>query len=265
MRTFPLYLKWGLVFLLIILVLFLIFYKPAGARARDFAIASTSWVLGPVHRIGSLFSKGWDSLKERARAYSENQQLRAREALLLVDKTEFENLRQENEEMRKALEIKKDLKRNTTYSEVLGNFSEGRDEYLIISQNDASSIHEGSPVLSPEGIFVGVVRTAGDTSATVRLLASPTETMTVRLSPAGIEGVATGNNNGEYLISLIPENANVSIGDVAISAGRNENIPGGIAVGDVVSIEHESGGFLKIVVRSPQNANLLDHVSVLLD
>lgn len=124
-------------------------------------------------------------------------------------------------------------------------------------------IPEGAAAFSVSGILLGFVRVASGNTATVRTLASPSESISVRVLPAGVDGILRGDNNGEYLVSLIPSASDINAGDAIIAAGRNAEINAGAVIGFVVSVERRpTETFLGVRVRSPVEINFIDRVLI---
>jgi len=243
----------------------LLFYDPAEGRARMVVSRATSWAVGPLYGLGKSWNRLGARLYERAAAFRENSELKEINMRLLIDKAEFLLIQKENETLRRALKLQEETKQALSDADIIGAFNEGREEYLILNRGSAAGVSEGSAVLSPEGALVGVVRTVSSETSTVRLLASASEHLTVSILPANVNASLRGDNSGEYVISLVPADAPILIGDAVVTAGLNDNIPAGIAVGAVAAVgESAAGSFKEIRVKSPVEVLFLDRVLVLL-
>lgn len=196
------------------------------------------------------------------RGVREYHSVRREIAQFVVDRAELERLRRENETLRSVLKLRERNPR-MFYARALGWFSEGRDEYLVIEKPDGTDPREGAGVLSPQEVLIGVIKTVSANSVTARLLTSPSETIGVRILPSGVEGVLTGDNNGEYDIALVPSGAELHTGDPLVTSGRNNLILPGIPVGVVTDINRREGeSFLNVRARAFADAYELDHVVI---
>lgn len=241
-------------------------YPPTSHIFRNTASVTAQWVLKPFHFFGTILNKGWKNAGGYLSAYRENRDLLNTQALLVADKTRMLILERENQDLRKALGLRDETKRDVFYGDVIGSFAEGRDEYLIVSRDRNRSLPEGAAALSPGGILLGFVRIISDNAATIRLIASPSESISVRILPSGVDGIMRGDNSGEYLISLVPSAAEVNAGDVVVTAGRNLGVPSAVPVGFVANVERRpTETFLWIRVKSPVEANFLDKIFILAD
>ncbi|MBI3627875.1 MAG: rod shape-determining protein MreC [Candidatus Sungbacteria bacterium] len=250
--------RWIFLGLLGVVVMSILVFAPV----RRFSTSAVSKIFSPIvrpfHLAGTWVRGGMIRLSAWEGAIANQDAIEH----LAVDKAVFESLKKENADFRALLAIRASTKRNGEYAEVTGGFHEDRDEYITIATS--GEIPEGSVVLSPSGILIGIVRTSTADQATVRLISSPSETVTVSILPANAEGVLVGDNNGEYQISLIPGSAQVHTGDPVLSAGRNENILPGTLIGYVAEALYVSGDtFLSVRAKVPLDAMNLDHVFVI--
>ena len=264
-RSLRITIWWSGTLLFLALASVLLFYDPAEGGARMVVSRLTSWAIGPLHGLANSWNRWGARLYERAAAFRENSELKEINLRLLIDKTELSRLQEENETLRRALKLREETKQAVSDADIIGAFNEGREEYLIINRGSAAGIEEGSAVLSPKSVLVGVVRTVSDETATVRLLASASERLTVSILPANVSAALRGDNSGEYVISLVPADASIGIGDAVVTAGLNEGIPAGIAVGAVAAVgQSAAGSFQEVRVKSPVEILFLDGVLVLL-
>jgi len=250
----------------VILIAVATFYAPASARLRNFFGPTGVWLIAPLHNAGRIIGNSKNQVLDLLTSYRDNQALREQQSEMLVDKAAFLLLQNENQALRSALGIAEEGQRAVAYAAIIGGFAEGRDEYWIINAGISKNIHEGQTVLSADGVMAGIVRTVSQNTATVRLLASPSESLTVTLLPAKIDALLRGDNNGEYVLSLVPDSVEVSRGDVVVTAGRNPGVPSELPVGSVVSIEKRSAeSFQDVRLKAPATLQFIDHVIILID
>lgn len=243
-------------------VVVLFMFLPAKGALRMGIASAGSWLIKPVSAVARLPG----GIIERINIFRDAVEHASREEGIVIDRAAFELIKQENDALRRALNMVESAKRKSVYSEVIGGFSEGRDEYLIVKLPDGASLHEGAVAFSPQGVLLGFVRAATESTATIRLASSPDETVTVTIVGAGVDAVMKGNNNGEYIVSLVPESALVETGAVVVTSGRNPGVPGGTPVGVVVSLEKIPGElYYQVRVKSPVSFATLSNAILFLD
>lgn len=255
--------RWVITGLALILVLGIIFYAPFGGAMRGTLAGLMRPAVDAVHTFSLSLRRFGAWVEDRFIKSDEERQFRRERESLIVERARLEEINRENVSLRALLGLKERGLAQLTALDVAGNFSEDRDEYLILSPSSDSFLKEGDAVFSPAGAFVGIIRTVSENSATVRIISSPSETMTVRIHPSGVEAVFQGDNNDEGILALVPESAEIQIGDVVTTAGRNAGIPAGIPIGDVVEIvRHTTDTFLGVRVKLAANTRSLERVFV---
>lgn len=258
--------RWTVAGITLAFILTVLFYHPVGYGLRTGIGAISSWVVRPFSMASRSTHWALQSGRDAVGAWRQIGRLREVEEKFFVQSVEYARLAEEVEALKRALDIRARASRPTKTAEILGSFSEGRDEFLIITQTDNAEIREGAIVLSLEGVLIGIVRTVSSHTATVRLIESPSETLTVSVHPSGVNGVLKGDNNGEYIISLVPKDANVNMGDTVSAEGRNLGIPGGTPVGVVVEVERSpTESFLMLRAKAPFDLYTISDVMVVLE
>lgn len=239
-----------------------IIFLPFRGALRAAAAGGVAWLIQPVSMVARIPA----GIMERIGAFKSGADFMKEKEALMIDRAELELLKKENEALRTALAMGRAAQRNASYGSVIGGFSEGRDEYLIVRLAEGTTLHEGAVAFSPAGVLIGFVRAAAETTATIRLISSPDETITVTIVGPGIDAVMKGDNNGEYVVSLVPETAAVELGALVVASGRNPGIPGGTPVGTVVSVERIPGElYYDVRVKSPVPFAALSDVILLFD
>ncbi|MBI4134798.1 MAG: rod shape-determining protein MreC [Candidatus Sungbacteria bacterium] len=261
-RSFAYWVGLALAFLLVVLF---IFYPPFSKALRSGVGSVSSFVAAPISGVARAVNTLGTSATHWLGAFREAERLRTVEERLVFVEAEYAKLQTANETLMQALEIGKREGRRTVAAEVIGSFYEGRDEFLVIKES-SGAVSEGAVVLSPQGVILGVIRTTASNTATVRLLSSPSETITVAVYPSGVNGVLRGDNNGEYLISLVAKDAAVNPGDVVVSIGRNAGVPSFTPVGAVVNVSHSpTESFLDVRAKAPMDVATLSQVIIILE
>jgi len=108
-------------------------------------------------------------------------------------------------------------------------------QYVIINRGSDDGLRRGMPVVTQQGLIGRVAAiTAG--AARVQLITDPASTVNVRLEPSGAQAVLQGQLNGEIILDMIPQNANIQAGDLVLTSGLGGGFPANILIGQVSSI-----------------------------
>ncbi len=116
----------------------------------------------------------------------------------------------------------------------------GRDaspflQYVIINRGSDYGIRRGMPVVTQQGL-VGRIAAVTATAARVQLITDNASIINVRLDPSQAQGVLQGQITGDVLVNMIPQSANVQIGDLVLTSGLGGTYPPNILIGQVTGV-----------------------------
>lgn len=234
-------------------------FNQARLKARIFVLPLPQ----VIERAGYAtigFVQLWTDVTNLAAQNSElrekNLELQAK--LIMVDK-----IKQENELLRQELMLDNFVgARQTVVARVAAASVEGFFQTITIDQGANSGIHSGNPVLS-SGFLAGVVGETTDNAATVKLVIAHTIAIPVEMTRSRAKGLLRGGVKG-LVVEDIPIDAVLGAGEPIMTAGLINNIPAGIAVGEIDSIISTKGDIFQTAkVKSPINFNQLNIVTVI--
>jgi rod shape-determining protein MreC len=116
----------------------------------------------------------------------------------------------------------------------------GRDpspflRYVIINVGSNQGVLPGMPVVTDKGL-VGRVDAVLTEAARVQLVTDAASAINVRMQASTTEAMLVGSTSGDLSIDMIPQDANIQVGDVVLTSGLGGNYPANILVGQVVSV-----------------------------
>ncbi|MEA3441326.1 MAG: rod shape-determining protein MreC [Chloroflexota bacterium] len=116
----------------------------------------------------------------------------------------------------------------------------GRDpspflQYVLINRGSDDGLRRGMPVVTQQGL-VGRVAAVTANAARVQLITDAGSNVNVRLEPSRAQAVLQGDVTGELSLDMIPQSAEVQIGDLVLTSGLGGNFPADILVGQVTSV-----------------------------
>ena len=119
----------------------------------------------------------------------------------------------------------------------------GRDpspflQYVIINRGSDDGLRRGMTVVTQQGL-VGRISRVTAVSANVQLITDPALNLNVRLQPSRDRAVLSGSITGDLLLEFIPQEANVSSGDIVLTSGFGGNYPPNVLIGQVTSIRSQ--------------------------
>ena len=237
-RTLPL-----LIFTLIAIALLVLHEGGQLQPIED--VAQT--VLGPVERavsglfngIGDLFSAVRD-LREQTRdcPFDRNALLEKANQDLLTENARLTGLQSENDALKALLNFTQE---NPTYqyqtAAVIGRDPSPYVRFITINAGSREGLKKDMPVVTAGGTLIGRIDQVNLRSSKVQLLNDPSSAVNVRLQTSGITGLVIGQSSGLLRMQYIPLEAKLSSDDIALTSGLGGNLPRGLVVGQVITIE----------------------------
>jgi rod shape-determining protein MreC len=269
--------------LLIFLIGFIVLVALIGYSLRDrgnvtiaeqFINDTVGWVQNifnvPVTFVTEIFTN-IDDIKN---TYSENQILREQLGQYKGLIYETEELREENKELREALELtESDLLRSfhAIQAIVISRSPERWLDEVTINRGKQHGVRENMVVITAEGM-VGKIQTAQQYTSKVQLLTgfdqfNRISAMISREKGKEINGMIEGfdKETGTLMFRIIEESdKNVKKDELVVSSGMGGVFPAGMVIGKVKDVVPDQYGLTRTALVEPA-ANLYDinHVMVL--
>ncbi len=134
---------------------------------------------------------------------------------------------------------------------------------ISINKGTRDGITIGMPVVSQLGL-IGRVSDVTANASRVLLITDVSSAISGRLQTTRDEGSIVGQSSNDLRMEFIPLNAKVQEGDIVITSGLGGNLPAGIVIGQVTSVQQrEFELFQNAVVRSLNNFATLETVLVI--
>lgn len=189
-----------------------------------------------------------DRLHNADAYYEENQKLKAQIGELNKQLTEYDDLKEEVEELRKFVVIKEE---HPDYiisqpASVLGYIANDPFRAFNIDKGSAEGIEPYCPVVTAEGL-IGITIDVSEHVSTVRTILSPDLSIASVSSSTNadsgiIEGSVLTAENGCTKLSHLSLDHELRVGDLMITSGNSGLFPKGYAVGTVKSLGVEMNG-----------------------
>jgi rod shape-determining protein MreC len=184
----------------------------------------------------------------------------------IVDQAELSQLKEEYSNIKKQINFFSEKKWDYVTARITGkNVDPFESSVYLFFQNAESRISVGAPAITENGVFVGVVKKVEGDIVTVRLLGDgQTKIGVALLNDERTIGVVEGGFGKSIRMNFIPQNENVSAGDIVVSSGLTEHIPYGLPIGTVEAVEKEPyQPFQSAVISSLANPNTLRILSII--
>ena len=195
-------------------------------------VTAQTWLATRFQAVQSYVSAPQDMARVRQR----NTELEAQVSQLQAD---IIDLKQQIAETR-ILSALVGFARANPDNQVVAAAVIGRDaspflQYVIINRGSDFGIRRGMPVVTHQGL-VGRIAAVTASAARVQLITDNASTINVRSDPSQTQGVLQGQITGDVLVDMIPQSANVQIGDLVLTSGLGGTYPPNILIGQVTGV-----------------------------
>jgi rod shape-determining protein MreC len=205
-------------------------------------------ILAPVQSAlrsvaSGLSDFGYGVLHGR-RLREENRHLRQQLEAMRAAEIAQEELRQENERLRRLLQFAQSKKIRPLVARVLGVQPSAYFHTLIIGCGQADGARPRMVAVTDEGL-VGLVYAVTRHTAHVLLITDPNASVGARIQRAESRavGVCRGRGDDYLLLTFLGKDADVRHGDVVVTSGLGGVYPAGIPIGTVEEVmdQRQSG------------------------
>jgi len=176
----------------------------------------------------------------------------------------LEELKKENEILRKALEV--DLKKDFNLEMVSLFGKDFSQDIVLINKGKTDNIKEGLPLINEYGVLYGKVEKVYDNFSQVFLISNFDYSFDVKIQDKEIFAIAKGKGSLEVFLDLVPPEKNIERGDVLITSALGDHFPKGLLVGEVKEvIKEDIKPFQKSEINAFFDVKTTDNLFVLLD
>lgn len=204
-----------------------------------------------VRSTGNFLSDFGYGVIHGRRLREENRHLREQIEALRAAQVAQEELRQENERLRRLLAMKPTAKARPVVARVLAIQPSAYFHTLIVDKGKADAVRPRMIVTTDRGL-VGVVYTVTQYTAHVLLLTDPNASVGARIQRAESRavGICRGRGEDTLVLTFLAKDADVRPGDVVITSGLGGVYPAGIPIGAVEQVlEHRQAGMREAQVK----------------
>ncbi|MGE5456683.1 MAG: rod shape-determining protein MreC [Ignavibacteriales bacterium] len=240
--------------------------NPIEKGIKDTVISINKVINIPINFIKNKAREA----KEKEDLYAKYLDLKKKVDEYYLNVAEINELEEENEELRKMLDIDKTLLDYTYLNATVINRNIGYwYNTITINKGSSSGIKENIAVITSDGLIGKVIKTT-NFSSTIKLLTSDEVdskiSIKIKIGDKYIYGLLTSYNKKENLFTIegISENMEIPVDSLVTTTGMGDIFPSGILIGKVKSVGTDNFDLAKIVkVKSNVDFNDIKFVTVL--
>jgi len=193
------------------------------------------------HAVSNAFVETGQGVGRLWNIYRNYDELTQRVHELERDLVDREELKKENERLRKLVDFKKELPGKTIPARVIGRDLMPWRRTILIDKGSANGIKKQMAVVNAEGL-VGRVIEVAPFSARIILLLDPQSRVSTLFQESRDSGVAEGDGSSFLRVTHIDRESAVKVGDRVVSSGMGKVYPKGIPIGQVEMVGTEKEG-----------------------
>jgi len=119
--------------------------------------------------------------------------------------------------------------------EVIGSDTSSFLRSIWINGGSDDGLAYGMPVVTEQGLIGRLVEVRSSLSR-IQMVTDPEMTVNVRLQNSRADGVLQAQINGEILVNLIPQDAELELEEIVLTSGLGGSYPADIPIGTVINI-----------------------------
>jgi rod shape-determining protein MreC len=173
------------------------------------------------------------------------------------------SIKMENDALRKILGLELRQDHDLAVVKVIGYYGNNWQSEIIINAGTTGGVQEGMGVVGYSGL-VGLVISAGNSSARVRLINDPQSSLGTRVLSSRKLGLIEGSQQGSIYLRYISQDEVIYKGDIIVTSEFGAYLPEDIVIGRVKSIEAVPGDpYLEIQIEPFEDLKKLEYLAVI--
>jgi rod shape-determining protein MreC len=217
-----------------------------------------------VQRIASTLIGGmrtsWADYVALQEVRSENARLRDEVARLRVGLQQERALAQRARALEEILKLRASVELATVAATVIAGGASPDFRTITIDKGSTDGLRPNMAVIVPGGV-VGRIVTPTARASKVQLLIDRNAAVGALIERSRAHGVVEGTGGG-LRMNYVSGLADVQVGDTVVTSGIDGIYPKGFVIGQIESVERDSGGFGAIVVRPVVDSSSVEAVLV---
>ncbi len=190
----------------------------------------------------------------------EQEQALNSEALLVL-----EQLKNENVDLRKLLDLKSNFTNSSIAAEIRYKLPDPYSKKIVVNRGNRDGVKIGHPVISADGI-VGQISQVFNNKSEVTLLSDSNLSIPVFLPRTRIKAITKGKGTIDgFELNYTDLSANIMVGDKILTSGLDGLYPPGIIVGEVTSVFAATPGQFPIINAKPSTLVGMKHQLLILN
>jgi len=220
------------IFIIILLVFGLNCFQK---EVKTFFYSISSPIQKSLWKIGDRTSNFLEEVIEMKETKNKVDELCLKNQRLLAEIAILSELKKENKVLREALGINLGQDFKLTLAEIIGK--DISQDFILINKGSKDNISENMPVITQQKVLLGKVSEVYENFSKVMLISNKGCSFDVKIQEKDIAGVVKGKGNFKVLLDFVPQNEEISQGDIIVSSSLGGLFPAGLLVGQIEEVK----------------------------
>ncbi len=217
------------------------------------------WMTGVIGVAGNE----WARVSEYFSLREKNRELLTENTRLALENMALQEMRLENERLKKLLDFKQSASLNLIPSKVIGRREHGLVHSLLLNVGTKDSIRKDMPLVVPQGVVGKTYRVASD-RCIAQLLTDRNFSVSALVQRSRVRGIVSWIGDDVCLLNNVVHRADVKVGDLVVTSGYGEIFPPGLPIGEVVKIKQNPRSlFSRIEIKPLVDFNKIEEVFII--
>jgi rod shape-determining protein MreC len=186
---------------------------------------------------------------------------------LIIESVQLKEIEAENVNLRRLLNFAEqhplvEFRGAQIAARIIGRDPGDLASYVLIDLGRDQGMREGMPVVTERGL-VGRISRANSSSSQILLLTDPASAVNALIESSRLTGIVQGQVGGGLVMDYIPQDAEVTPGEIVITSGLGGVFPRNLVIGQVMTVSRRDYDmFQRAVVRPSVDFDQLEQVLV---
>lgn len=211
-------------------------------------------------KVSSFF----ETISEIKRLKKENEELKIKNQELMSQITNLIELKKENENLREALNLGLEKEFKVSLAQITSK--DISQDFILINKGSKDGIEENMPVITSQKILVGKIYKVYKNYSRVMLLTDKENSFGGKIVGKETLGEVSGEGNLKIIFDLIPQEKEISEGDLVETTALGGVFPKGLLVGKIGKIKKSDvQAFYQAEISPFFNLDKLETVFIILN
>lgn len=253
---------------LLVVVVLLIFLHLVGILrpVEDLMVRIFAPVQTRVYALGTNINNLYLTVSGQNEPLRINQELEQEIQRLTTNNAELKIQLEEAQALLVQQDFLKTFSLSSITARVIGQNPEPDIQAIILDKGSAHGVEPEMPLITDSGIMVGkILSVKPHSSEAILINDSLSRVSAVIQNESTSQGVVVGEHGLSLIMELVPQNEEVKINDLVVTAGIEPSIPRGLVIGVISRVVTEPNSLFQTVrVKSLVRVDKLTVVSILI-